>query len=89
MLNYLSECLGVFVTDTEINGDKDAELTLIFFHHYENIISCSLHKQILPKHGKTCISCTNIEDFDKIKVTAQKSPVLKSCNTNRKSLVLK
>ena len=23
------------------------------FHHYENISSCSFHKQLLPDHGKT------------------------------------
>ena len=42
----------VFVA--EINGDKDVDLTFINFHHYENFSSCSLEKELLPDHGKTC-----------------------------------
>ena len=80
VLNCCSECPGVFLRDAEIIGDKDMDLPLIIFNHYENITSFNFHKQILPKHGKTCILCINIENFDKGNVTTRKSIVLKSCS---------
>ena len=65
MLICCSECPGVFVTVSIINGYKDGNLPFISFHHYENIISCYLHKQLFPDHGKTCPSCMNREDVAK------------------------
>ena len=62
VLNCCSGCPGVFVTDIEMNGDKYLDLPFICFHHYENINSCSFHKKILPEHGKTFPSFTNIEN---------------------------
>ena len=56
-----------------INDEEDMDLPLISSHHYENISFCYFHKQILPEHGKTCPSCTNLENFDKGKVTTRKS----------------
>ena len=53
-------------------------LTFIRFHHYENISSCYFHKQLLPENGKTCISCINIQNVNKVKVTTHKIHVLKS-----------
>ena len=50
-----------------------------FLNLYGKFSSCYLQKQILPEHVKTCTLCINIEDVEKVKVTTQKSPVLKSC----------
>ena len=80
VLNYCSECTDVFVPDAEMNFDEDVDLPFIYFCFYQNIISCPLHKNILPEHGKTCPSCMNLEIFDKVKVTTRKILVLKSCN---------
>ena len=80
VLNCCSECPSIFVPDAEINDEDDAYLPFIWFHHYRNIISCSLHKQILPEHGKICPLCINIENVDKVKVTTWKSLVLISCS---------
>ena len=63
VLNFYIECPGLFVTDADINGDKDVNLPFIYFHHYKNVIFCYLNKQILPYHGKTYPSCINIEFF--------------------------
>ena len=49
----------------------------VFFHHYKNIISCSLHKQLLPDNVKTCPLWMNLESSEKIKVTTHKSLVVK------------
>ena len=80
LLNCCSECPGLFVPDAEINGDKYVDLQFIRFNHYENISSCSLHKQLLPDHGKTCPFCTNTENVEKEKVTTWKILVLSSCS---------
>ena len=79
MLNCCIECPDVFVTDAEINCEGDVNLPLFRFHHYKSIISCSLHKNILPEHGKICPSFINMENYWKGKVTTQKSLLLKSC----------
>ena len=77
MLKFCSECPGVFVPDSEINDEDDADLPLIQFHHYVNIGHFSLHKELLPEHGKKCPSLINIENSEKGKVTTGKSFVLK------------
>ena len=80
VLNFCSECPGVFVPDAEINFDEDVNLPFNNFHHYKNIISCYYHKQIFPEHGKTCTLCMNIENPEKGKSTTRKSTLLKSCS---------
>ena len=35
-LNVFSECHGVFVTDSEMNDNKDKYLLFIYFHHHED-----------------------------------------------------
>ena len=52
VLNFCSECPGVFVSDAEINCEEYMNLPFLSFNHYKNISSCSLHNQLLPKHGK-------------------------------------
>ena len=76
VLNFCSECPGVFVTDAEISCEEYVNLPFICFHPCKNITSCYLHAQILPDNGKTCPLCMNLE---KEKITTQKSHVLKSC----------
>ena len=73
-LNFCSECPGVFVTDAEFNGDKDLDLPLVIIHHYKNISSGSLHKQVSPEHYKTRPLCMNLDNLE---------------DKTRKSLVLK
>ena len=80
VLNCFSKCPGVFVTDAKMDNEDDADLPFIRFYHYENISSCSLHKQPFSDNGKTCTSCMNIENFEKGKVTTRKSLVLESCS---------
>ena len=55
------------------------EPSIISFSSLKNLISCSLHKNISPEHGKICPSFINMENYWKGKVTTQKSLVLKSC----------
>ena len=69
VLNFCSECPGVFFPEAEINYEEDVNLPSIHFHHYKDISSCYLTEHILPDNGKTCPLCTNLEDFDKGKVT--------------------
>ena len=52
VLNCCSEFPGVFVTNSEINGDGYLDLPFIHFHHYQSTRSCSFHNQLLPEHGK-------------------------------------
>ena len=78
VLNFCSERPGVFVPDTEMNDEDDAHIILILFHHYNNTISCYLHKQLLPEHVKTFPSCMNIENVEKGKVATRIILVLKS-----------
>ena len=80
MLNYCIEFPGVFILGTRINDEYDANLPFINFHHYENISSCYLNKQILPENFKTCPSCMNIENVEKVKFTTRESLVLKLCS---------
>ena len=80
VLNCCSECTGVFVLDTEISCEDDANVTFIQFYHYKNISSFYFQKQLLPGHGKTYPSCTNIENSENGKVSTRKSIVLKSCS---------
>ena len=47
MLNFCIGCPGVFVTDAEIICEEDVNVPFIYFHHYKNISSHSLHKQLL------------------------------------------
>ena len=54
VLNCCSECSGIFVTNTEMNGDGYMVSTLLCFYHFENISFCSLHKNLLPDRGKLC-----------------------------------
>ena len=77
VLKCCSECPGVFVTDSEMSSNKDVEILFICLHYYENISYCYLHKELLPEHVKTYTSCINVENVDKLKVTTQKSIVLK------------
>ena len=42
VLNCCSEFPGVFVTNSEINGDGYLDLPFIHFHHFENVRSCCL-----------------------------------------------
>ena len=67
-LNCCSECPSIFVPDSEINCEEDVNLPFINFHHYGNISSCSLHKQILTEHGKYFPSCIDIIFFKKEKL---------------------
>ena len=79
MLNGCSECTGVFVPDTELNGDEDVKLPFIHsFSSLQNIRSCCFHKQVSSDHGKSCPLCMNIKKVEKGKVTTRKSIVLKS-----------
>ena len=80
VLKFFSEHPGVFVPDAEMNDEDDAYILFIRLHRYKNTSYCSLHKQLLPEHIKTCPSCTNIENLDKRKVTTWKILVLKSCS---------
>ena len=68
-----------FVPDEEMNDEDNFNLTSIRFHHYENISSCYLHKQILPENGKPCTSCMDIRNVNKVKDTTYKILSLKSC----------
>ena len=65
MLNCCIECPVVFVIDEEINCDEDVDLPFICFHYYQNIISCSLPKHILPECGKICPLCMNLGNLRK------------------------
>ena len=65
LLNCCIECADVFVPDAEINDKDDVNFPFILFQYYKNIISCSLHKQMLPEHGKTYPSYMNIEHLEK------------------------
>ena len=53
VLKVCSEFPGVFIPVADMNGEKDVDLPFIHFHHYKNLSPCSLHKYILPDHGKT------------------------------------
>ena len=76
VLNCCSQCTSIFVSDSEMNDDDYKNIPFIRFHHYKNISSCFLRKQLFPEHGKTCPSCMNIENIWKRKVTTQKIIVL-------------
>ena len=49
-------------------------------YHNEKFSSCSLHKHILPEHGKKCPPCTNKVNVEKRNVTTQKILLIKSCS---------
>ena len=38
VLNYCSECTGLFVIDAEINDEDDTNIPFIIFHPYKNIL---------------------------------------------------
>ena len=69
VFNCCSECPSVLVPDAEMNDEDDADITFIWFHHYKNISSCSLHEHIFSEHVKTRPPCMNIENVEKGKVT--------------------
>ena len=71
--------LMFFVPDEGMNYNEDMEPPFINFCHYEKSNFCSLHKQLLTKHGKTCPSCTNIRNTKKWKATIKNILVLKLC----------
>ena len=46
-------------------------MKLPFFYHYENVRSCSFHKQLLTQHGKICPSFINLENYEEVNFTTQ------------------
>ena len=62
-----------------MNDDGDTDHTFISFHNYDSVICCYFHIKLVPDNGKTFSFCINLGNFDKGKVTTQKSLILKSC----------
>ena len=79
VLNFCSECPGALSLLKKWTMRMIWIFHLFDFNQHKNISSCSLHKQLLTKNGKTCASCMNIENINKVKVTTRKIIALKLC----------